>query len=465
MSAGAPLRFDVSADAARRTLISLLPALLLGPLSQNIVAPALPSLARSLGSSQNIHWVVTAYLAAGTALTPVFGRLSDTWGRRNSLMLALGVFLAGSVVCALAASLPVLVTGRVLQGAGGGALNALVLTILADIIPPAERGRYQGWTTGAFLLGAVAGPALGGLIAQHAHWTGVFWACLFLACASMAAALATLRNLPRFEKPEPMDLVGAALLILATTVTLLIFADTPLPRVLYLGMAVCAWPALAWRLSAVPHPLAPIKVLSSPLVVHATLAAALASAVVVVLTMFMPSFMQQHLGLSVSQGGLALAPMLAGSALGSLAAGQAMMRFRRYRKVGEWGLWAAIGAMAGLTISAIWLPNLVFTEVALTVAAAGIGAVIPITTFSIQNEMATHHLGAATAANNFVRQLTASLMTPAATAVLFFSASTSLSPSPELADHGRLFGALAGVLFIAWLCLIRMEERPLQGRG
>ena len=456
-------QFTLSPREARTVLIGLLLPLLLGPLCQNIVAPALPSMAENFTSPQDVHWVITAYLAAGTAATPIFGRLCDTWGRRRSLVLALALFLAGSACCALLPGTVPLITGRVLQGIGCGTLNALIMTILADIIPPAERGLYQGWTTATFLAGALAGPSIGGLIAQYAHWSGVFWACLGFGALSLVTALLVMRRHPRVERPGPIDLPGAALLILANTTTLLLFTDTGVPLWILLGLALAAWVLCGLRLRFAAHPLVPAHILASPLVFNATMSAALASACVVALIALIPAFMQTHLGLSTSQGGLALAPMLVGSAIGSLATGQAMMRLPRYRRIGEWGLMAAIAAMALLTIGTAVGPDLWVTELALTVAAAGVGGILPITTFSIQNMMEAHLLGSVTAANNFARQLTASLLMPGAAALLFLG--THPTAHPDITGYARLFAGLGLVLFVALFCLWRMPEHPLKTRG
>jgi MFS family permease len=448
---------------ARIVLFGVLLALVLGPLSQNIVSPALPTIALDLGDLRHTHWIVTAYLAAGTAATPIFGKLCDTWGRRRTLALALVLFIAGSVGCALSPSLPALVGARVIQGAGGGALNALILTILADIIPPSERGRYQGYTTTVFAVGALSGPAFGGFITQHFHWSAVFWVCGGLGVLALLLGMMVLRRHPRFERPAPLDGVAALLLIAATaTLLLAIGADWPGPMTGLLAASLSLWALLWWRLGRSPHPLVPIHVLASPIMRTATLSASLSTAVLFVLTTFLPAYFQQALGLSVGQAGVALSPMILGSVLGSLIAGQSMMRLKRYRRAAEAGLAVGILAAAGLVFLAMnRSPPIVLVEILLTLITLGSGTVIPITTFSIQNVMEMHDLGTATSVNNFVRQLVAAVAVPIVSVVVFGGASRSVVVASSGA-YVAMFAVIAALLIASLLALWRMEERPLR---
>lgn len=443
-------------------LFGVLLALVLGPLSQNIVSPALPTIALDLGDLRHTHWIVTAYLAAGTAATPIFGKLCDTWGRRRTLALALVLFTVGSVGCAVSPSLAALVGARVVQGAGGGALNALILTILADIIPPSERGRYQGYTTTVFAVGALSGPAFGGFITQHYHWSAVFWVCGGLGVLAMILGMAVLRLHPRFERPAPLDGVAALLLIAATaTLLLAIGAVGPGPMLGLLVSSMILWALLGWQLGKSQHPLVPIHVLSSPIMRTATLSASLSTTVLFLLTTFLPAYFQQFLGLSIGQAGMALSPMILGSVLGSLIAGQSMMRLKRYRRAAEAGLGVSILASGGLALLAMGHPSLVLTEILLTLITLGSGTVIPITTFSIQNVMEMHDLGTATSVNNFVRQLVAAIAVPIVAVVVFGGAGRSAVVASSGA-YVAMFTVIAALLIASLFVLWRMEERPLR---
>ena len=146
-------------------------AMFLAALDQTIVVTAMPTIGRALGNPEYLPWVVTAYLLASTAVTPLYGKISDIIGRRITLLFAIGVFILGSLLCALSPSLLVLIAARAIQGLGGGGLISLAQTIIADIVSPKERSRYQVYISGVYLFGSVAGPLLGGFLSEHWHWS------------------------------------------------------------------------------------------------------------------------------------------------------------------------------------------------------------------------------------------------------------------------------------------------------
>ena len=151
----------------RAVVLGIMLAMFLGALDQTIVATALPTIGRHFGDLEQLAWVVTAYLLTGTAVTPLYGKLADIHGRRPLMLIAIGLFVLGSVACALATSMTMLVLGRALQGLGGGGLMALAQTIIADIVSPRERGRYQGYIGAVFATSSVGGPVLGGFLTEH----------------------------------------------------------------------------------------------------------------------------------------------------------------------------------------------------------------------------------------------------------------------------------------------------------
>ena len=172
--------------AARRIIVGILLTMLLAALDQVIVATALPSIAASLGDFDNLSWIVTANLLSGTAATPLYGKLSDIYGRRAMMLIAIGMYAAGSLACAVAPTMLALIFARALQGLGGGGLMPLVQTIIGDVASPRDRPRYQGYTSSIFILSTVGGPLVGGFIAQHFHWSWIFWLNLPL-CALVDA--------------------------------------------------------------------------------------------------------------------------------------------------------------------------------------------------------------------------------------------------------------------------------------
>src|SRR4051812_44114163 len=195
--------------------------MLLASLDQTIVSTALPTIVGELGGIDRLSWVVTAYLLAATVTIPLWGRVSDLYGRKRLFQAAIVVFLAGSALSGTAQSLAQLIAFRALQGLGAGGLMTLAMAIVADIISPRERGRYQGYIQMVFVLASVAGPLLGGLFADHLSWRWVFYVNLPIGAAALAVVSATLDNAVPGGRPR-IDWSGATLLAAALTAVLLL---------------------------------------------------------------------------------------------------------------------------------------------------------------------------------------------------------------------------------------------------
>ncbi len=203
----------------RQTLLIVLGVLLptfMGSLDQTILATALPTIGRDFGDMHNLPWLITAYLLAATAVIPLYGKVADIHGRRFTLRIAILTYMAGSLVCALAPNMPVLILGRVLHGLGGGGLSSMGMIVLGDLVSPKERGRYYGYFAVAYTTAGGTGPLLGGLIADHLHWSVIFWINIPMGLAALAITSSLLRRLPRYERPHQLDFVGAALIVLAS---------------------------------------------------------------------------------------------------------------------------------------------------------------------------------------------------------------------------------------------------------
>src|SRR3954447_21679342 len=204
----------------RAIVVGIMLAMFLGALDQTIVATALPTIGRHFGDLEQLSWVVTAYLLTGTAVTPLYGKLSDIHGRRAMMLIAICLFVLGSVACALAPSMTALVLGRALQGLGGGGLMALSQTIIADIVSPRERGRYQGYIGAVFAVSSVGGPVLGGFLTEHLDWSLIFWINLPLGLAALGMTSSVLRRVPFTPRKHRLDYVGAALMVIAAVALL-----------------------------------------------------------------------------------------------------------------------------------------------------------------------------------------------------------------------------------------------------
>src|SRR5262249_22611703 len=205
----------------RAIVVGLMLAMFLSALNQTIVATALPTIGREFNDFANLSWIVTAYLLTSTAVAPLYGKLSDMYGRRRVMLAGIGIFVLGSVLCAVAPNMILLVIGRGLQGLGGGGILPVAQSILADIIAPRARGRWQAYMGSVWVSAGALGPVLGGVLSEHLHWSLVFWVNLPLGLAAGLMTHTRLGGLPRHARPHRLDLLGAALLMAAAIPLLL----------------------------------------------------------------------------------------------------------------------------------------------------------------------------------------------------------------------------------------------------
>src|SRR6201995_2569941 len=215
-------RAPLTQAETRTILMSLMLTMFLAALDQTIVATALPTIGRQFHDVSSLSWVITAYLLASTAVAPVFGTLSDIYGRRAMIITALGLFVAGSVLCALAPNMTVLILARGLQGLGGGGIMPVVQTVISDVVSPRERGQYQAYFSGVWMAAGIGGPVLGGVFAEHLHWSMIFWINLPLGLISMAMLLPKMGRIPVFHRRRKVDWLGGVLLMAAAVVVMLV---------------------------------------------------------------------------------------------------------------------------------------------------------------------------------------------------------------------------------------------------
>src|SRR6267154_2384649 len=203
----------------RETLLIVLGMLLpifMGSLDQTSLASALPTIGRDLGDAHDLPWLITAYLLSSTAIIPLYGKIADIRGRAFALRIAIAVHLAGSLICSLAPSMLVLILGRALQGIGGGGLSSMGMVVLGDVAAPRERGRYYAYFAVTYTTAGACGPALGGFLADHLHWSAIIWINIPLGLAAMAVTSTLLRGLPRHERPHRLAVIGAVLIVAAS---------------------------------------------------------------------------------------------------------------------------------------------------------------------------------------------------------------------------------------------------------
>src|SRR6202000_1669780 len=215
-------RAALTQSEVRTILMSLMLAMFLAALDQTIVATALPTIGRQFHDVTSLSWVITAYLLASTAVAPVFGTLSDIYGRRAMIILALSLFIAASILCAMAPNMPVLILARGLQGLGGGGIMPIVQTVISDVVTPRERGQYQAYFSAVWVAAGIGGPVLGGVFAEHLHWSMIFWINLPLALAALALLVPKMGKIPSFHRRREVDWLGGVLLMASAVVFILV---------------------------------------------------------------------------------------------------------------------------------------------------------------------------------------------------------------------------------------------------
>ena len=464
----------------RTIVVGIMLAMFLGALDQTIVATALPTIGRHFGDLGDLSWVVTAYLLTGTASIPLYGKLSDIHGRRGLMLVAIALFIAGSLACALAPSMTALVFARALQGSGGGGLMALSQTIIADIVSPRERGRYQGYIAAVFATSSVGGPVLGGFLTQHIDWSLIFWINLPLGLAALAISSNVLKRVPYHPRKHRLDLIGA-LLMVSAAVALLLALSWGGRRFDWLSWQIAAlligsallWGLFALRLGRAAEPFLPLAVLGHPVVRAAALAGACGMATLVGMTIFAPLYFETVLHLSASESGMALIPLMASTVTFSTICGRLMVHLKHYKWMPLVGI---VCSILGLAALAIWPTELATAAVLglLALTGAGVGAVFPISTVCMQNAVTAHQMGVATGAANFFRALASALLVAVLGAIVLGGLGGVTGMSMETLAHAASVETLATAFrFVFLTCalvlgfgmafLIAMEELPLRG--
>ena len=365
----------------------------LSSIDQTIVATALSTIAKDLDGWQGMAWVVSAYLVTSTVTTPIHGRLSDIYGRRPILLLSIVLFVGSSVVCALAWSMPALIVGRALQGLGGGGLRAVSQAALADIIPPRERGRYQGYFASLFVISNALGPVLGGFFAEDLSWTWIFWINLPL---GFGAFLLTNHYLKRLKAPEriaQIDWWGALLILASATPVLLGVGNAeraggwtapeswmPIAGGLVLTLA------LILRERIAVEPMLPLRLFFNPVFTVSMFITILVQVVMTAMIILIPLNYQLAAGLSPDEVGLRLMPLTVGSVIGSASAGALISRTGRYRIFPLAG--STLACLACASIGYVGLGrSLAFDIVATSILGLAWGGQFSPLTIAVQNAL------------------------------------------------------------------------------
>ncbi|MCW1093742.1 MFS transporter [Streptomyces sp. RS2] len=392
---------------------ALLLGMLLAALDQTIVSTALPTIVSDLGGLEHLSWVVTAYLLAATAATPLWGKLGDQYGRKRLFQLAIGIFLVGSALCGIAQGMGQLIVFRALQGLGGGGLMVLSMAIVGDLVPPRERGRYQGLFGAVFGATSVLGPLLGGVFTEHLSWRWVFYINLPVGVVALAVIAAVL-HIPRRATRHVIDYLGT--LLIASVATCLVLVASlggttwawGSPQII--GLAVLAV-VLAALFVAVERraaePVLPLKLFRvRTFTLSAVISFVIGFAMFGAMT-YLPTFLQVVRGVTPTMSGVHMLPMVFGLLLSSTVSGQIVSR------TGRWKVFPVAGT-AVTTLGLLLLHQLdensatAETSAYFFVFGLGLGLVMQVLVLIVQNAVAYEDLGVATSGATFFRSIGAS---------------------------------------------------------
>ena len=403
----------VTAPAVRlRTVMAgALLAMVLGALDQNIVNTALPRMAAELGGMAHLSWVVTAFMLTSTVTTPLYGKLSDIYGRRKLFFVAILVILAGSLLCGAARSMGQIIAFRAVQGLGAGGLLVLAQAAIGDVVSPRDRPRYQGLFTGTFALSSVAGPLLGGFITSALSWRWVFYVNVPVGMLALAMIALGLRK-PPSGRVRPIDHFGALFLASATAALLLLLAwggiEFPWASLDTAGLVlatVALFGLFIWRETRAPEPLIRLALFRNRIFARGVGVGGMMTFAMLGSTVFLPLYFQVVLGMDPAVAGMMLLPQVAGMVLSSIAGGRIVTRIGRYKSFLLTGLGLEATALASLAVLAFFAAPPALFLVSMGALGLGMGMGMPNLTTAVQNAVAHAELGAATGAMSFARSL------------------------------------------------------------
>lgn len=489
---------------SHRQLWLVLGALMLGVLLASmeisIIATALPTIAGEFNAFESYAWVGTAYIATAAIGTPLLGKLSDLFGRRQVFLATMGLFIVGSFLCGISQNIGQLIAARSLQGLGGGAIQALAFSILGDILPPRERGRYIGYFTLAFVGAALLGPLIGGFIIDHWSWPWIFFINIPLGTIAGAVAWFALR-LPFPRRKARLDVLGAVLLSI-TVAALMIGLEqggtTGWTEPLVLGIfavTVVGTMTFVYVEQRAAEPMIPLRLFADPVVRTCTVAGMCAGTIAFGAGQFLPLYFQDSLFVSPTESGLRMLPQMIGVTFGTFGIGRLVLWTGRYKAFPVAGTAIAAGGL--FTISQLVgdtsYPWLIAPMIAM---GFGMASVFTTTSIATQNAVAYQDLGVATATIMFFRSLGGSfglavfgtilnatiraeipvrLDVTADQAADLIREPKQIQALPDLSRAAvvdsvalgvsRIYLVCAGVMVVGFIAAVLLPERPLRTRA
>ncbi|GAB4083189.1 MDR family MFS transporter [Modestobacter muralis] len=391
-------------------LVGLMLGMLVASLSQTIVATALPTIVGELGGQEQLSWVVSAALLTTTASTPLWGKLSDIYGRKVLFQLAIAIFLLASLASGFSQNMTQLIAFRAVQGIGGGGLIALSQAILGDVTTPRERGRYQGYIGSVFGIATVGGPLVGGFLVEHASWRWTFWAGIPIGLAAMVVTERVL-NLPFPRAKHTIDWLGAFFIVGSVASLLLVLSlggkefDWNSGWTYGLAALSLAMLALAiWQERRSSEPILPPHLFANHTFVVTSLAGFIVGIAMFGAIIFLPQYLQIVKGESPTASGLLTLPLVAGLLLASIGSGRAITATGRYKIYPVIGLLLAAVGLFLLSLLDVDT-SLVVAGVYMFVTGVGLGLVMQVLVLAVQNAVDRSELGVATSGATFFRSL------------------------------------------------------------
>ncbi|MQR96832.1 MDR family MFS transporter [Fictibacillus phosphorivorans] len=391
-------------------MLSIMSAMLFAALNQTIVGTSLPKIIADLGGIEYYSWVFTIFMLTSSITAILVGKLSDIYGRKPFILLGIGVFTAGSLLCGISGSILELILFRGVQGFGGGMIMSTAFTAVGDLFPPRERGKWQGIMSSVFGLASVFGPTLGGYIVDHFHWHWVFWIFLPFGFVAFAAIYFLFPSVQRKEK-ESIDYTGSLLLTLTMVPLLLSFTwagnqyDWVSPEIIGLfTVTIVAFFLFVATEKRVSSPVLPLDMFKNKVFTVSNIIGFFLGAGMFGSIMYMPFFIQGVMGTSATKSGFVMMPLTLAMVAGSTISGQIITKTGKYKKLAMLGLFIMVSGMTSMHFMDTQTTNTT-AILNMILVGSGLGIAFPIFTLTVQNAIEHKYLGVETSSVQLFRQL------------------------------------------------------------